>query len=76
MNAEVTVDCTKFSAWFNFWCPECGAYLGNSDRKKLEHDATTKEGKMFRKVEVPIKCQYAGMKFESPKITVPLVQLK
>jgi len=75
MNAEVTVNCTKYSAWFEFWCPECGARLGSSDDDELEHAATKKEGKLFRKVEVPIECQYAGMSFETPKILVPLTTL-
>lgn len=65
----------KYHAWFVYWCPECGEPLGTSSSRSLHHDSTKKEGKMFRKVTVPIKCSYAGQTFDVPKHTVELTPL-
>lgn len=58
----------RFGYGFDYFCAECGEYVGNSSSDdQLKHAATEKKGKMFRKVEVPIACSQAGKVCELPK---------
>lgn len=58
----------RFGFGFNYFCAECGRYVGNSsDDDELEHAITEKKGKIFRKVEAPIACSQAGKVCEIPE---------
>lgn len=61
---------------FNYYCAECGEYVGNSSsHNQLKHAATEKKGKMFRKVEVPIACSQAGKVSEMPQHEIEAKQI-
>jgi len=57
----------RFGDGFDYFCAECGKYVGNScSDSQLKHDATTTKG-IFRKTTVPINCSNAGKVCELPQ---------
>lgn len=67
MNVIFTPSGGRFGFGFDYYCTECGAYLGNStEDKRLVHRATVKKGIWFMKKSVPCKCSHAGEIFVMP----------
>lgn len=68
MNIEFTVSGGRFGWGFDYWCVECGKYLGNStDDEHLEHPLVEAEGSWLRKRTGPINCSHAGEKYALPR---------
>lgn len=67
----------RYGYGFDYFCTECGKYVGNSSANdQLIHPATEKSGKLFRKVEVPIKCSQAGKICKLPEHAIDAPELK
>lgn len=68
MKVEFNPEGGRYGVGFDYYCVECGAYVGNSSMdERLEHAATERKWSLFKKVEVPIKCSKAGKVCELPR---------
>jgi hypothetical protein len=58
----------RFGFGFNYFCAECGRFLGNSSSDNhLEHAAVETTGWFKAKKTVPINCINAGKRAKIPK---------
>ncbi len=70
-----TPDGGRYGYGFNYWCPECERYLGNSNDKRLTHAATEREGNFFNRKEVAIACPRAGETYSVPEHIIEVEKL-
>ncbi len=56
----------RFGYGFDYFCAECGLYVGNTNDETLVHDVTETKG-IFKKTITPIASANAGKISEIPK---------
>ncbi len=68
MKAHYSPSGGRFGFGFDYWCADCGAYLGNSIADaKLTHPTTeTKRKWWYKKEEIPSRCLHAGKTYALP----------
>lgn len=69
----------RFGYGFDYFCAECGEYVGNSSHDKvLEHSVTHQETRGWirkRTVTVEVNCSNAGKKCAIPKHEIEASEL-
>jgi hypothetical protein len=57
----------RYGYGFNYFCPECEVYLGNSfEDECLKHPSEVVNKKWFSKTSTPVKCSHAGETYAMP----------
>ena len=67
MKVLFTPEGGRFGYGFDYYCLECGRFLGNTTDGKLNHPLGQSKVGWFRKRVTSIHCSHAGETYDIPK---------